>query len=117
MNSIIQCLSNTRFLTEYILYEDYEKDLNTTLSKMKGALFRSYANLIKTMWKSNGSVVSPFELKSQIAKYAHKFQGYAQEDAEEFFIFLLNGLSEDVNLVKRKPTPIKFDEKAWDRMR
>jgi hypothetical protein len=118
MNSILQCLSNTKFLTEYVLSEAYAEDLNTTLSKMRGALFRSYANLIKTMWKesNSGGTVSPFDLKSNISKYAHRFGNYAQEDAEEFFIFLMNGLSDDVNLVKRKATPIKFDEKAWDRM-
>jgi ubiquitin C-terminal hydrolase len=86
---------------------------------MKGILIRSYANLIKTIWAKSidgNGVVNPYELKTQIAKYSHKFQNYAQEDAEEVFIFLLNGLSEDVNLVRRKSTPIKFDEKLWDKM-
>jgi len=26
-------------------------------------------------------------------------------------------LHEDVNLVKKKPSPFRFDEKAWDRMK
>jgi ubiquitin C-terminal hydrolase len=34
----------------------------------------------------------------------------------EFLYYLLKGLHEEVNLVKKKPSPIKFDEKAWDRM-
>ena len=116
MNSIIQCLSNTKFLTDYVHSNRYEADLNTTLSKMRGSLFRAYASLIKTMWEGGDRPVSPSELKSQLAKYAHRFQSYAQEDAEELFIFLMNGLSEDVNQVRRKTTPVKFDEKAWDRM-
>lgn len=117
MNSVIQCLSNTRFLSEYVLSDEYNRDLNKSLSKMKGQLFTAYANLIKTMWKSSAnSVVSPSDLKLNIAKYAHRFQNYAQEDAEEFFIFLLNGLSDDTNLVQKKPTPVKFDEKAWDNL-
>ena len=35
--------------------------------------------------------------------------------SEEFLNYLLKGLHEDVNLVRKKPS-IKFDEQAWDRM-
>lgn len=116
MNSILQCLSNTRFLTEYCLQGNYTPDLNTTLSTMKGSLFRSYALLIKSMWKNDDSTVNPQDFKSQIARFAPKFSGYAQQDAEEFLYYLLKGLHEDVNLIKKKPPAIKFDEAAWDRM-
>jgi ubiquitin C-terminal hydrolase len=95
----------------------YEDDINTSLSLMKGSLFRSYAALIKKLWKANEDIVNPQEFKSQIAKFAPRFVGYAQQDAEEFLSYLLKGLHEDVNLIKKKPAPIKFDENAWDRMR
>jgi hypothetical protein len=117
MNSIIQCLSNTKFLLEYCLNGKYEDDINTSLSLMKGSLFRSYASLIKKMWKANEDIVNPQEFKSQIAKFAPRFVGYAQQDAEEFLSYLLKGLHEDVNWIKKKPLPIKFDENAWDKMR
>ena len=125
MNSILQCLSNTRFLTEYCLQESDVDDLNKTLSVMKGSLFCSYASLIKLMWKQqqqyqdnlSAPVVSPQDFKSQIARFAPRFLGYAQQDAEEFLYYLLKGLHEDVNLIKKKPTNLKpFDEAAWDRM-
>lgn len=35
----------------------------------------------------------------------------------EFLYYLLKGLHEDVNLVKKKAPVYKFDEKAWDRMK
>ncbi len=38
MNSILQCLSNTRLLLDYCLNEDYKEDINKTTSNMKGAL-------------------------------------------------------------------------------
>jgi hypothetical protein len=116
MNSILQCLSNTKCLLEYCLRGTYVNDLNTNMSVMKGSLFRSYADLIKKMWKSD-DLVSPSDFKSQIARFAPRFVGYAQQDAEEFLYYLLKGLHEDVNLIKKKPTPIKFDEKAWDKMK
>ena len=51
------------------------------MSVMKGALFNSYASLIKKMWK-NEDIVSPKEFKDQIARFAPRFVGYAQQDAE-----------------------------------
>jgi ubiquitin carboxyl-terminal hydrolase 2/21 len=86
------------------------------MSVMKGSLFRSYAALIKTMWKTN-DIVSPLDFKSQIARFAPRFVGYAQQDAEEFLYYLLKGLHEDVNLIRKKPSTVKFDEKAWDQMK
>ena len=81
MNSILQCLSNTRCLLEYCLSGSYNNDINTTMSVMKGALFNSYASLIKKMWK-NEDIISPKEFKDQIARFAPRFVGYAQQDAE-----------------------------------
>jgi ubiquitin carboxyl-terminal hydrolase 2/21 len=40
MNSVIQCLSNTRPLLEYLLADCYLSDINTTVSSMKGALIK-----------------------------------------------------------------------------
>lgn len=81
MNSILQCLSNTVYLLEYCLDNSYVDDLNKTMSVMKGSLFSSYATLIKNMWKSE-EPISPHEFKSQIARFAPRFVGYAQQDAE-----------------------------------
>ena len=40
MNSVLQCLSNTRALHDYILREEYTADINTSTSAMKGALIK-----------------------------------------------------------------------------
>ena len=40
MNSVIQCLSNTRPLLEYVRKDSYSTDINTTVSSMKGALIK-----------------------------------------------------------------------------
>ena len=81
MNSILQCLSNTKCLLEYCLKNTYQDDINTALSVMKGRLFNSYASLIITMWRSE-SAVSPQNFKSQISEFAPRFDGYNQHDAE-----------------------------------
>ncbi len=115
MNSVLQCLSNTRCLLEYCLTNSYKGDLNTSMSVMKGSLFSSYASLVKQMW-SGGSIVSLQDFKSQLARFAPRFVGYQQQDAEEFLSYLIKGLHEDVNLIRKRPSPFRFDEKAWDRM-
>ena len=81
MNSIFQCLSNTRLLLEYCLRNTYSSDLNTSLSVMKGSLFKSFANLVKLMWKNN-MIIDPNDMRDQITRFAPKFRGFAQHDAE-----------------------------------
>ncbi len=39
----------------------------------------------------------------QVSRYAPQFVGHAQHDPQELLAFLLDGLHEDLNLVKEKP--------------
>ncbi|XP_072383228.1 ubiquitin carboxyl-terminal hydrolase 2-like isoform X2 [Diabrotica undecimpunctata] len=118
MNSVIQCLSNTRWLLEYLKKEGYVKDINTSISSMKGALIKAFAEVIKELWSEDASdrVVNTASLKGQIQRFAPRFMGYAQQDAQEFLRYLLEGLHEDVNRVHEKPKPIltEIDEKLSD---
>ncbi|XP_043937058.1 ubiquitin carboxyl-terminal hydrolase 2 isoform X2 [Protopterus annectens] len=98
MNSILQCLSNTRELRDYCLQGTYRKDLN--YSRSNTALMEEFAKLLQTIWTSSSNdVVSPSEFKTQIQKYAPRFVGYNQQDAQEFLRFLLDGLHNEVNRV------------------
>ncbi|XP_006619425.1 ubiquitin carboxyl-terminal hydrolase 2-like isoform X1 [Apis dorsata] len=110
MNSVIQCLSNTRPLLEYLLNEQYLADINTTTSSMKGALIKAFSQVIHELWEVGGDlVVNTTALKSQIQRFAPRFMGYSQQDAQEFLRYLLEGLHEDVNRVTVKPQPIHTD--------
>ncbi|XP_047247526.1 ubiquitin carboxyl-terminal hydrolase 2a isoform X2 [Girardinichthys multiradiatus] len=103
MNSILQCLSNTQSLRDYCLHNSHRRDLNNN-SRTNTALMEEFAKLIQTMWTSTSSeAVSPSEFKTQIQRYAPRFVGYNQQDAQEFLRFLLDGLHNEVNRVTVRP--------------
>uniref|UniRef100_A0A8C5F1A0 ubiquitinyl hydrolase 1 n=1 Tax=Gopherus evgoodei TaxID=1825980 RepID=A0A8C5F1A0_9SAUR len=92
MNSILQCLSNTKELRDYCLQNQYMQDLNSN-SRMHTALMAEFAKLIQR----------PSEFKTQIQRYAPGFVGYKEQDAQEFLRFLLDGLHSEVNRVLVQP--------------
>eukprot|EP00727_Mastigamoeba_balamuthi_P010597 m51a1_g616 putative ubiquitin carboxyl-terminal hydrolase 11 (873) ;mRNA; f:101802-105321 len=104
MNSGIQCLSNTQFLTEYFLEDKHRAELNKDNPLgMKGQLATSFANLVKEMWSGCSSSVAPRDLKYKIGDFAPQFCGFHQHDSQEFLAFLLDGIHEDLNRVLNKP--------------
>ncbi|XP_029699850.1 ubiquitin carboxyl-terminal hydrolase 2-like isoform X2 [Takifugu rubripes] len=103
MNSILQCLSNTHSLRDYCLHSLHRRDLSNN-SRTNTALMEEFAKLIQTMWAASSSeAVSPSEFKTQIQRYAPRFVGYNQQDAQEFLRFLLDGLHNEVNRVTVRP--------------
>ncbi|XP_036122022.1 ubiquitin carboxyl-terminal hydrolase 4 isoform X2 [Molossus molossus] len=104
MNSALQCLSNTAPLTDYFLKNEYEAEINRDNPLgMKGEIAEAYAELIKQMWCGRDTHVVPRMFKTQVGRFAPQFSGYQQQDSQELLAFLLDGLHEDLNRVKKKP--------------
>ena len=102
-----------------------------------GRLAEAYAQLVKQIWYGGDAVLAPTNFKvcgvdlegggrraccscryghattmpllgqNAIAQFAPQFIGNDQHDAQELLLFLLDGLHEDVNVVRHKPPPIE----------
>ncbi|AEE82901.1 ubiquitin-specific protease 10 [Arabidopsis thaliana] len=103
MNSALQCLAHTPPIVEYFL-QDYSDDINRDNPLgMCGELAIAFGDLLKKLWSSGRNSVAPRAFKTKLARFAPQFSGYNQHDSQELLAFLLDGLHEDLNKVKRKP--------------
>ncbi|KAK9816595.1 hypothetical protein WJX72_002470 [[Myrmecia] bisecta] len=128
MNSSLQCLAHTLPLMRVFLKEAYKGDINRENPLgMKGELAEAFGGLMEKLWQGGVSSVKPSAFKQQLARFAPQFQGYAQQDSQELLAFLLDGLHEDLNRIKKKPYIEEKDvegrpdkevaQEAWDNYR
>ncbi|TNV87076.1 hypothetical protein FGO68_gene9179 [Halteria grandinella] len=104
MNSALQCLANTKFFYEFFSKEKrYQKQMNLKSKHgHQGELAENFASLMQDIWQQ-GKVVYPRQFKKCISNISEQFQGYDQQDSQEFLSFLLDGLHEELNLRLEKP--------------
>jgi ubiquitin carboxyl-terminal hydrolase 4/11/15 len=105
MNSVLQCLLHCRPLCEYFLSGQHKDEINESNPLGSGGkLVNEFAKLVERVWHHpTERVVTPRELKYVIGQHQPMFMGYQQQDSQELVTFLLDGLHEDLNLVKQKP--------------
>ncbi|KAL7432545.1 hypothetical protein ACHAXH_007010 [Discostella pseudostelligera] len=102
MNCSLQCLSNTVPLTDYFLGYDFRSEINyENFLGTKGALVSAYAELIKHIWLGSNKIYRPSKFKYSLEQFAPQFVGNEQHDAHELLAYLLDGMHEDLNRVKR----------------
>ena len=70
---------------------------------MKGEIARSFGELVKSLWSGKFSYFAPRNFKMAVGRFAPQFSGYQQQDSQELLTFLLDGLHEDLNRIKKKP--------------
>lgn len=105
MNSALQCVRSVEELTKYFLTHEAEKEINpdNPLS-FNGDVARAYGRLLEEIYRDPPpNSVAPRQFKNVIGRYAPSFSGYGQQDSQEFLGFLLDGLQEDLNRIKKKP--------------
>ena len=104
MNSALQCIRSVEELTQYFLHDQWKKDLNVeNRLGHHGEVAKAYANLLYQIYEENASSTNPGRFKATVGKYGSSFSGYQQQDSQEFLLFLLDGLQEDLNRIHDKP--------------
>jgi len=104
MNSTLQCLMQSPWLTEYFLNDDWKAEINRNNPLGKnGLVAEQYGALVRNIFENEYRVVSPRDFKKVIGEFAPRFMGYQQQDSQELLAFLLDGLHEDLNRIKIKP--------------
>ncbi|KIW35381.1 uncharacterized protein PV07_02079 [Cladophialophora immunda] len=118
MNSALQCIRSVEELTQYFLHDQWKQDLNVDNPLgHHGEIAKAYANLLHQIYDENASSTNPSRFKATIGKYGSSFSGYQQQDSQEFLLFLLDGLQEDLNRIQKKPyieKPDSTDEMVHD---
>ena len=98
MNASLQCLSNTKELTEFFL-NNY-KDKN----KKKHIITYEYYELIKNLWneKNNNKPYSPYSFKDVLSQENDLFAGIQANDSKDLINFLIERLHQELNVIKEK---------------
>lgn len=116
MNSILQCLSNTTFLNEYFLEEQFKQNLNRN-NKTQGRIAEEVAAVIKALWTGQYKCIASKNLRFVVGQYERQFGGIEQQDSHELLTILMDWLHSDLQTV-----PIEIDtslenlpasERAW----
>ena len=101
MNSTLQCLSQTKALTNFFLYEkNKERIINNNISiknKNDNQLSPVYLNLIKILWKKDGEKsYSPYPFMHKVNDMNPLFKTGQAGDSKDFIIFVLEQLHKEL---------------------
>ncbi|KAJ8404243.1 hypothetical protein AAFF_G00340160 [Aldrovandia affinis] len=116
MNAVVQCLSNTDLLAEYLGLEQYKSDFsqrangilkNEDAQHVRGEVTEQLASLVRALWTLEYTPQLSVEFKSIVSKYSTQFRGNSQQDALEFLLWLLDRMHEDAH-----PSPIDNNHKT-----
>ena len=93
MNATLQCLSNTKKLTEYFLNK-YEKGQNKIMAN-------EYYEVLKNLWdaSSNSNAYSPYSFKETLSKVNDLFAGIQANDSKDLINFLLERFHQELNVI------------------
>ena len=105
MNATIQCLVATIPLSQFFLDNKWRDLTQKNWKGSNGIMPEIYANLIRSLWRDDCSAVRPSSLRNFCARLNREWGVDRQQDAKEFFDFLVDCLHEDLN-VNWERTPL-----------
>lgn len=107
MNSTLQAMSATTPLSIFFMDDAFRSQLQRDSWKStKGVMSELYANLIRSLWKGDVECIRPTTFRNFCRRISDTFNNDNQQDAKEFFDFLLDTLHEDLNVMWAR-TPLR----------
>ncbi|KAK0135111.1 Ubiquitin carboxyl-terminal hydrolase 31 [Merluccius polli] len=128
MNAVLQCLSNTELFAEYLgleQYKDGEEDgdgggdprtangVGVRLQRTamgappghRGEVTEQLSGLVRALWTFEYTPQHSREFKNAVSKSALQYRGNSQHDAQEFLLWLLDRVHEDLNAIQPDSGP------------
>ena len=97
MNVVFQALVRIPGIKDYFLHNDYQAHLEYFTQKQQGSLAERFGDFVKTYYNFNEKVLEAEELKHFIGQRQPRFNQLTQEDAHEFFLFLIDEMGRELN--------------------
>lgn len=98
MNATIQCLLATIPLSQFFLDNRWRDFIQKNWKGSNGIMPEMYANLIRSLWRGDAAAIRPTSLRNFCARLNREWGVDRQQDAKEFFDFLVDCLHEDLNM-------------------
>ncbi|KAJ5280733.1 hypothetical protein N7478_006105 [Penicillium angulare] len=119
-NAATQCLRAVEELSIFFLNNAHSKDLNfDNPLGYRGELAKAYSGLLHGVYRDpSPSCFNPSRFRNQVGRNNPTMAGWEQQDSQEFLMFVLDGLSEDLNRILKKPyieKPDSTDEMVHNR--
>jgi ubiquitin carboxyl-terminal hydrolase 8 len=106
MNSTIQCLSATIMLSKFFIDNRFRYYVQKNWKGSQGVMPGLYANLIRSLWKNDVEVIMPTSFRNFCGRLNREWAIDRQQDAKEFFDFIVDCLHEDLNINWQR-TPLR----------
>ncbi|UJR22199.1 hypothetical protein I4U23_025263 [Adineta vaga] len=111
INAIVHCLCHTEQLASYILQKNYETDIrniknaihdySTTSQQALGfKVTKIFAQIFQALWNNSSNTTSKllYDFKTILGNLNKQYSGNEQNDAQEFLLFLINTIHDELNL-------------------
>ena len=111
MNAIVQCLCHTEQLALYILRKSYEIDMrniknaisdypNSSHQPIGFKVTKIFVQIFQTLWNNSSNTTSKllYDFKTIVGNLNKQYSGNEQNDAQEFLLFLINTIHDELNL-------------------
>lgn len=112
MNSTIQCLSATIMMSKFFIDDRFRYYIQKNWKGSQGVMPGLYANLIRSLWKNDVEVIKPTSFRNFSGRLNREWAIDRQQDAKEFFDFIVDCLHEDLNInwQRNQLRPLTFEQ-------